>query len=162
MVVDDHWVCRIKERGEDPWGLGRWSYTVLGGKGTKRVLSVQWYLLCKNSESRAGETIAYKQQFNILRDRLQGKVEPRRQGTMDMQAWLIFYIEQGYEVILYLDGNEDIKGKIGRWIELPPYEKGQHVRHTEHDGSIITLLTTCGLIDIFATQHTENIPPTYA
>ena len=161
IVVDEHWVCRIKERGEDPWGLGRWTYTILGGKGTKRVVSVQWYRVCQSSETNAGETTAYKQQFNILRERMEGKIDPRRQGTLDMQVWLTHLIRLGYEIILYLDGNEDITGKLGKWIELPEYEKGKHVTHKEHDGSIATLVITCGLVDIFATQHSGKIPPTY-
>lgn len=161
IVVDDHWVCRIKERGEDPWGLGRWSYIILGGKGTKRIVSVQWYRVCKSSETNAGETTAWKQQFNILRKCMEGQVDPRRQATLDMQVWIMYLLGLGYEVILYLDGNEDITEKIGKWIELPQYEKGKHAVNKDHDGSIATLMATCGLVDIFAAQHSGKLPNTY-
>jgi len=65
------------------------------------------------------------------------------------------------EVILYLDGNEDIDKIIGTWSEVPKYVPGQHVIAPDHDGSLATLVTTCGLIDVIKTQHPKDIPPTY-
>mmetsp|Transcript_16534 Transcript_16534/g.23565 ORF Transcript_16534/g.23565 Transcript_16534/m.23565 type:complete len:716 (+) Transcript_16534:576-2723(+) len=161
-ICDDHWTSRIVEKGEDPWGLARWSYILLAGKKEKRVLSVNGYRVCTSSESTAGETTAWKQQFNILRERMSGKIDPRRQNILDMQAWLMSYISQGVEVILYLDGNEDITNLIGKWCEVPVYIQGQHVITPEHDGSLATLVTTCGLVDVIKEQHQTNIPSTYA
>ena len=90
-----------------------------------------------------------------------GKIDPRRQGILDMQAWLMSYIEQGVEVILYLDGNEDIDKIIGTWSEVSKYVPEQHVIAPDNDGSLATLVMTCGLIDVIKTQHPKDIPPMY-
>jgi len=78
-----------------------------------------------------------------------GIIDPRRQGVLDMQVWIGFCIAQGIEVIFYLDGNENLKDKVGKWCELPQYEKGKHVTSTEDDGSLATLVTILGLVDVF-------------
>ena len=62
---------------------------------------------------------------------------------------------------MYLAGNEGITGQIGTWVELQAYVQGQHATSKEHNGSIATLLTTCDLVDVFTTQHSGKIPPTY-
>jgi hypothetical protein len=161
MVCEDHWTCRVREKGEDPWGLGRWSNTLLAGKGNKKVMSINGYIVCQSSPSSAGVTTAYKQQYNILRDRLTGKIDPRKQGIMDMQTWIAFLIASGIEIILYLDANEDITNKIGKWCEPSPYEPQKHSVSSDHDGSLATLVTTLGLIDVLKSQHDGIIPPTY-
>ena len=162
ILCEDHWTCRILERGEDPWGLGRWSYILLSGKKTRKVLQVNGYRVCKATVASSGETTAYKQQYNILREKMSGIIDPRKQGVLDMQVWLAYYIAKGVEVIFYLDGNEELKNVRGKWCELPPYESGQHVTSTEHDGSLATLVTTLGLLDVIKEQHKEDIPATYA
>ena len=161
IICEDHWTARVIEKGEDPWGLGRWSYVLLAGKKNWRVLQVTGYRVCKSSASSAGETTAYKQQYNILWSRIQGTIDPRRQGVLDMQVWLAFFIAQGVEVILYLDGNEDLKRAIGKWCELPQYIPDQHQSSQEHDGSLATLVTTLGLVDVLLEQHQGDIPATY-
>mmetsp|Transcript_23721 Transcript_23721/g.33981 ORF Transcript_23721/g.33981 Transcript_23721/m.33981 type:complete len:478 (-) Transcript_23721:192-1625(-) len=161
VICEEHWTSRVLEKGEDPWGLARWTYTLLAGKKDKKVLSVNGYRVCSSSESTAGETTAWKQQFDILRERLDGKIDPRRQCILDMQTWLMSYIQLGIEVIFYLDGNEDITHRIGKWCEVPSYVQGKHDSAPEHDGSLATLVTTCGLVDVLKEQHSSTIPPTY-
>ena len=161
ILCEAHWVCRIIEKGEDPWGLGRWSYLLLSGKKNRRVLSVNGYRVCKATAASSGEKTAYKQQYNILRGRQTGTVDPRRQCVLDMQVWLVYFIAQGIEVIFYLDGNENLKDKIGKWCELPPFEPGKHMTSLDHDGSLSSLVTTLGLIDVLQEQHQEAIPSTY-
>ena len=160
-VFEDHWTRRVVEKGEDPWGLARWTFQILAGKKDKRVLVVDGYCVCSSTESTAGELTAWKQQFNILRERMKGKINPRRQFVIDLQSWLMVYIQQGVEVILYLDGNEDISQVIGQWCEVPGYQLGVHESAPEHKGSLATLVTTCGLVDVLKEQHSQNIPPTY-
>ena len=79
-----------------------------------------------------------------------------------MQAWLAYLIAMGIEVILYLDGNEDLENTIGKWCELAAYEEGKHACSKEHDSSLKTLATTLGLLDVLAEQHKETMPATYA
>jgi hypothetical protein len=57
---------RGMDKGEDPMGLGRWSYITLRGKGTKRVVIVTAYNVCTTHNSNSGDTTAYKQQHRIL------------------------------------------------------------------------------------------------
>mmetsp|Transcript_21357 Transcript_21357/g.30580 ORF Transcript_21357/g.30580 Transcript_21357/m.30580 type:complete len:124 (+) Transcript_21357:835-1206(+) len=92
---------------------------------------------------------------------MQGHIDPRRQGVLDMQVWIGFFIVQGVEVIFYLDGNENITGKVGKWCELPSYQAGQHATSAERDGSLATLVTTLGLVDNLAEQHKVDIPAKY-
>jgi len=162
ILCEDHWVCRIIEKGENPWGLGRWSYLLLSEKKNRRVLTVNGYRVCQSTAASSGATTAYKQQYNILRGRQTGTVDPRRQHVFDMlQVWLAYYIAQGIEVIFYLDGNENLKDKIGKWCELPPFDPGQHIFSVDHDGSLASLVTTLGLVDVLQEQHREEIPSTY-
>lgn len=91
-----------------------------------------------------------------------GKIDPGRQFILDLQAWLMFYINQGVEIILYLDGNEDITNTIGNWCEVSGYPSEQHIIAAEHDGSLATLVATCGLIDVLKEQFIEHSTNLYS
>jgi hypothetical protein len=36
----DHWTSRVIEKGEDPYGLGQWSFLVLCGRSDIRLVIV--------------------------------------------------------------------------------------------------------------------------
>ena len=82
-----------------------------------------------------------------------GKVDTRKQGVLDMQTWIAFLIASGIEIILYLDSNEDITKKIGKWCESPGYKPQKHAVSSEHDGSLATLVMTLGLIDVLKNHY---------
>jgi hypothetical protein len=61
-VTCDNWVSRIIARGEDPMGLGLWSYVTLRGKGMAKITIVTAY----NSNPTPGDTTAFQQQQRLL------------------------------------------------------------------------------------------------
>mmetsp|Transcript_21357 Transcript_21357/g.30579 ORF Transcript_21357/g.30579 Transcript_21357/m.30579 type:complete len:129 (+) Transcript_21357:432-818(+) len=60
IVCKDHWTCRLLEKREDPWGLGRWSCLLLSGKKSRKVLWVNGYRVCLASAASVGKTTTYK------------------------------------------------------------------------------------------------------
>lgn len=49
MVVCGNWVSSVVAKGEDPLGLGRWSYVTLRGKGETKITVVTAYNACQSS-----------------------------------------------------------------------------------------------------------------
>ncbi len=64
-IAVNHWTSRVIDSGEDPYGLGRWSYLVLRGKGGIKVLIVTAYRVCKQAVQSAGYKTSTAQQFMI-------------------------------------------------------------------------------------------------
>jgi hypothetical protein len=56
------WTCRIIQRGEDPFGLGRWSYITLRGAKDKKITVVTGYRVCNTTTNTAGVKTALMQQ----------------------------------------------------------------------------------------------------
>jgi hypothetical protein len=87
---------------------------------------------------------------------------PHRQCIIDLQSWIESLIRQKHDVILTLDHNEDIASEQGT-IHPIQFSGSQHPICPNHDGSLSTLIKTCGLVDVLGTQHLERpIPPTYS
>jgi hypothetical protein len=61
-AVCDNWVSRLIAKGEDPFGLGRWSYVMLTGNAETKVTVVTAY----NATVSPGECTYYHQQLRIL------------------------------------------------------------------------------------------------
>jgi len=122
------------------------------------------YRVCNNKDS--GPKTAYRQQFRHLSKsyRQQNNLQmpdPYKQCIMDLQAWLEHLVSQGHSIILGLDSNEDITDTLPAFVPLA-YKEGIHPVHQNHNGSLATLVTTCGLVDPLAVHHkTRPIPPTY-
>ncbi len=79
---------------------------------------------------------------------------------MDLQAWLEHLVKEGHLLILAIDSNEDIDSFEGAFSPLPYNPEGATICN-QHDGSLSTLLKTCGLVDILQTHHTDKAPATY-
>ncbi len=61
-----------------------------------------------------------------------------------------------------MDNNEDIASENGSIYFIPP-SGGDHIHCPHHDGTLSTLIKTCGLVDILGEQHTDRpFPPTYS
>jgi len=87
--------------------------------------------------------------------------EPNRQFILDLQSWIQDLHENGHQVILNLDNNEDLYASDGR-VQPIPYCPDDVASCTAHDGSLATLVVSCGLIDILGLQHSSRpFPPTY-
>jgi exonuclease III len=148
------------ERRTDPYNLGHWSYSLLRGKGKKRILIVTGYRV---STDLSGPMTATMQQYRKISTsaRSQGNTNrprPHRQFILDLQAWLEEKINAGMEIILSIDSNEEFKPSAGTITPLS-YQEDTHISHPTHDGTITTLCKSCSLIDPFTILPTHSSPP---
>lgn len=96
---------RIKERGVDPWILGRWSYTILMGRqGLSDLLLVTGYRVGKRS-GVLGASTAWSQQRTLL-CKLNRDEDPHLAFLSDLEQWLGQEKFGGMELLLMLDANE--------------------------------------------------------
>ncbi len=166
-MICENWASRIIEKGSDPFGLGRWSYFVLQRKGDVRIAIITAYQVCTAAISSLGPTTYAMQQYRKLSstyrsDNRTDQPNPRRQFILDLQAWIEHLLRNKHDIILSMDGNEDYTQTPRGFVPLS-YTPGKHVISTTHDGSLSTLLNTCGLTDTLTTHHTmEPPPPTYS
>ena len=92
------------------------------------------------------------QQDSLLREKFPDMdVNPRKQSVLDMQLFITKKQREGYYIILSADGNENLSAN--RKGFCPVESDGIHAFNKDHDGSILTLLNTCGLVDILQEQH---------
>ena len=161
IVFGNHWVARIREKGDDDAGLGRFTYVGLQGNQHTKLLHITWYHLCKQGLTTAGEKTAFKQQYMILREKFPDQeIEPRRQSVLDMQQFITKKQKEGYFIILSTDGNENLSGN--KFSFCPLDGEGSHSFNKDHDGLVLTLINSCGLVDILKLQHnSEQYPATY-
>lgn len=153
-VVCDNWTSRVIDRGEDPLGLGRWSYVSLRGKGTTKVSIVSAY----NATSSHGDTTNFQQQQRVLSrlHRDNGRnipAQPRRQFILDFQAWLEMKIAEGHELIIGMDANDTYNPDSSGISHPLPYSPDIPTVSSTHDGKLCTLIASCGLKDPLALQH---------
>ncbi len=93
QIATDCWVSRLQSKGLDPYGLGRWSYMILKGKGERSIAIITAYRVCKSTFDSAGDTTSYLQQFRTLLAHYnsvnrQATPDPHRQFVLDLQAWI--------------------------------------------------------------------------
>jgi hypothetical protein len=92
---------------------------------------------------------------------MQHEPKSRFQFIVNLQAWLQEKISHSYEVILCLDANEGLSGKSGQFHPLE-YMLDTPIMGKGHDGTLVTLIRSCGLCDPLSYQHPgEKPPPTY-
>jgi len=159
-LLCESWASRIEEKGSDPFNLGRWSYLILRGKGTKRIVIITAYRV---SADLAGPMTATMQQYRKIskvnrEDNRVSRPLPRHQFILDLQAWLETLVSKEYLIIMALDANDDYYPNAGSITPLT-YTAGKHVQNAKRDGTLATLCKTCGLVDPFTNIHTHSPPP---
>ena len=161
IVCGAHWTSRVIESGEDVCGMGRSTHIGLQGNQHTKILHITWYRVCKQGKENAGTKTAYMQQYVILRERFpELDPDPRRQSVLDMQLFIMGKIKEGYYIILCTDGNENLSSEKRSWCQVE--STTNHAFEKNHNGSILTLLNTCGLVDILHLQHNrDRYPATY-
>ena len=166
-TICNNWTSRILEKGSDPYGLGRWSFFILQGKGTVKIAIITAYQVCSATLSSLGPTTYARQQERLLSNKFREadiltQPNPRQQFILDLQAWVEHLILMNHDIILSLDANEDYTTSIPQLSPLT-YTPGKHILNTKHDGTLATLLKTCGLVDPVIIHHsTTKPPPTYS
>ena len=69
-LVTNEWTGRILGCEQDPSGLGRWTTTTLTGKRHRKIALISAYQVCKTSIHQCGFTTCFKQQWHLLRSRV--------------------------------------------------------------------------------------------
>ena len=159
-LLCESWASRIEEKGTDTFNLGRWSYLILRGKGTKWIVIITAYRV---SADLAGPMTATMQQYRKIskvnrEDNRVSRPLPRHQFILDLQAWLETLVSKEYLIIMALDANDDYYPNAGSITPLT-YTAGKHVQNAKRDGTLATLCKTCGLVDPFTNIHTHSPPP---
>jgi hypothetical protein len=162
-TICNNWTSRILEKGSDPYGLGRWSFFILQGKGKVEIAIITAYQVCSATLTSLGPTTYARQQERLLSNNLREadiltQPNPRRQFILDLQAWVEHLILMNHDIILSLDANEDYTTSIPQLSPLT-YTPGKHILNTKHDGTLATLLKTCGLVDPVIIHHSTKPPP---
>ena len=65
MVVD-HLSMRVVKAGEDPSGLGQWSYPSMEGQGGRKITFITAYHICKGAMK--GVSTSCKQQLRVINE----------------------------------------------------------------------------------------------
>jgi hypothetical protein len=98
---------RAIESGSDPYDLGRWSWTRYRGRGNITLRVICAYRPCDSS----GSLTVYAQHQNYFDDEnIEGC--PRELFTTHILAEIDKWIQEGDQIILMLDANEDIRGYL--------------------------------------------------
>jgi len=145
-VVLNDWKSRIQEKGSDLFGLGRWSYQVLRGKGSIKVMIIPAYRVSQQYMSSVGPKTAAMQQFRSLSKqycKAEIQFDPKRrfQFINDLKAWVEELIRKSYEIILCMDANEGVDEQPGKYCPLE-LTLDKPIKGKGHDGSLNTLIRT--------------------
>jgi hypothetical protein len=84
LTICNNWTSRILDRGPDPYGLGRWSYFILQGKGSVKTAIITAYQVCSGTLGSLGPTTYAMQQYRHLSSHFRSpditiQPNPRRQ-----------------------------------------------------------------------------------
>jgi hypothetical protein len=106
-IVCSDWVSRVIDRGEVPYGLGRWSFLTLRGKAERKITIITAY----NASLTADDKTFYTQQLCTLsrlhRQHKQNVIpNPKKQFILDLQSWIEHLQAKYHEIILSLDAND--------------------------------------------------------
>ena len=96
---------RLADRGQDPWGMGRWSYSLLQGtQDATSILVVAGYRAGQRT-SPGGPKTAWAQQQAILQ-KADRSATPYDAFLLDLTSWLHEYRTAQMELLICLDANE--------------------------------------------------------
>jgi hypothetical protein len=128
---------RVKKSGTDK--LGRWSYQLLDGQGSRDVLIISVYQCCRQPADPQGMT-AYHQQQVLLSEMDQTDLDPRRNFYQDLKQFICTHTKTN-------DGTEVTPILIGDWNEKC---KGSSTSQK--------LCNEFGLVDVFDRMHPDQKP----
>ena len=149
MAVDNL-SMRVIKAGEDPSGLGRWSYITLEGQGGRKVTFITAYRIC--SGTMRGTSTSCMQQKKVLNNQEMREgmrtSSPdtnflRRKFIEDLAIFIQALKDAGHAIVLGLDANETPKESMKN-EECKP-------------GSISWLFEQTELLEVFDSHH-NTIP----
>ena len=70
IVSDGDWSNRTVKRGQDPSGMGRWSFIIVEGKQNTKLMIICGYRCCQGQTiDKVGPLTSYSQQYYILKSK---------------------------------------------------------------------------------------------
>ena len=127
----------ITSKGNDPWGMGRWTNFTILGKDLKQTSIFSVYRACNISIETAGNTTIVKQQW-LLMQRTNRQQHPHKATIDDLIIEIKKKQKKGHEIIITMDGNEDF---------------------TSSKGGIAKLCRECKLYDVFGQRFKNSKLP---
>jgi len=132
IVTGSHTVL-ILSQGQDPSGMGQWSYVELLGKNQCKIIIASVYCICPQMATIGSHTI-YTQQYHILLWKGVSQPEPCHQTLVDLVSQVQEWTESDQEVLICMDLNESTSD-------------------TNPDQGIGYLLSHMSLLDLHKHQH---------
>ena len=105
IFTNGSWASRLKAKGEDPHGLGRWSFIEIEGRDKKSLTLVTGYRVGKQKIEDAGVKTTMAQQYGLLSEKGVEKPNPRQQFITDLKKWMKGRMKDT-EFLLMVDANE--------------------------------------------------------
>ena len=93
-------------KGEDPSGLGRWTFMTLFGKKNSRTTIFNIYRQFDSPIYSVGEATVIKQQWLLLQEQRKD-IHPHKAAIIDIIEAIKKKQKEGHEVLIALDGNEN-------------------------------------------------------
>ncbi len=118
MVLFGNLTGFITKTGKDPYGLGRWCWTLYEGSKGHRTRVVVAYNACKNSKKDSWTTYQQQWQYFILskKDLICPNKLFRKYLVHQLKQWC----HGGERIILFMDRNEHTyDGSLGRVLLDP-------------------------------------------
>jgi hypothetical protein len=142
-MATGRWSGRTSISGEDPWGMGRFSYVGTKGQSGAKLLLITLYRVCVNTIKSAGAKTVFQQEWNLLRNKGVEKPKPRDQVVDDLITFIKTNQEQGFEILLAADANENMRaltqhrgfGKLLQACQLKDLHAHLPLTATHADGS---------------------------
>ena len=120
-IIRGKWVSRVSEAYQDKTCMGRWTVTVVKGKGTNKVAIINAYRVGARSPKSAGAKTATHQQWTVLRAKGVQNPNPRQQFIDDLIEVIKELQTAEHEIVLGLDANEPMgkfNSKIAKLAEI--------------------------------------------
>jgi len=106
IAINGSYTSQIISQGQDPSGMGRWSFVELLGKNNKRFVIISAYRTCSQT-AHIGSNMATTQQMQILLQLGHHYPTPRMQMITDLikqiQTWQLL----DCKILLCMDVNDD-------------------------------------------------------
>jgi hypothetical protein len=147
-MATNRWSGRASMSGEDPWGLGRFSYIGTEGKKIdkkqRKLMFITLYRVCdKQTTKKSGAATIYRQEWNLLRNNGVADPNPRAQVIEDLISFIKSNQQQGYEIILAGDAYESMRklskikgfGKLMDQCQLQDFHRHLPLTATHSSGS---------------------------
>jgi hypothetical protein len=107
-TIKGKWQSRVTSQGQDPRGLGRWSYMRIASKKSAMIIATA-YQPCVSQ----GPNTAWIQQWSLLREYGDRNPDPIKYFYSDLEKQILEWKSQGNEVLMMIDANEFIGDKPG-------------------------------------------------